>query len=116
MYVTFRVFFSHTLNTCGLLFHTTYIQVILDVQEEKNGSKIGLKISIRAPLVVLPLTSTSSSAFVADLGQMEVTNTFLLAEKVAVGQYPSEKFISSGGVPAIVDDMTVDITSVQLYK
>ena len=113
MYVTFRVFFSHTLNTCGLLFHTTYIQVILDVQEEKNGSKIGLKISISAPLVVLPLTSTSSSAFVADLGQMEVTNTFLLAEKV---QHPSEKFISSGGVPAIVDDMTVDITSVLLYK
>eukprot|EP00731_Ephydatia_muelleri_P036267 Em0227g1a len=84
--------------------------------EEKNGSKIGLSVSISAPLVVLPLTSTSSSAFVADLGQMEVTNTFLLAEKVAVGQHPSEKFISSGGVPAIVDDMTVDITSVQLYK
>ena len=83
-------------------------------QEEKDGSKIGLKISISAPLVVLPLTSTSSSAFVADLGQMEVTNKFLLAEKVAGGQYPSEKFISSGGVPAIVDDMTVDITSVQL--
>ncbi|KAL5484368.1 hypothetical protein EMCRGX_G020849 [Ephydatia muelleri] len=85
-------------------------------KEEKNGSKIGLKISISAPLVVLPLTSTSSSAFVADLGQMEVTNTFLLAEKVAVGQHPSEKFISSGGVPAIVDDMTVNITSVLLFK
>ena len=66
--------------------------------------------------MVLPLTSTSSSAFVADLGQMEVTNTFLLAEKVAVGQHPSEKFISSGGAPAIVDDMTIDITSVQLFK
>eukprot|EP00731_Ephydatia_muelleri_P024526 Em0016g797a len=85
-------------------------------QEEKNGTKIGLSVSISAPLVVLPLTSTSSSAFVADLGQMEVTNTFLLAEKVAVGQHPSEKFISSGGVPAIVDDMTVDITSVQLFQ
>ena len=67
--------------------------------------------------MVLPLTSTSSSAFVADLGQMEVTNTFLLAEKVAVGQQlPSEKYLSSGGIPAIVDDMTIDITSVQLFK
>ena len=93
-----------------------YLQEIQGEKEEKNGSKIGLKISISAPLVVLPLTSTSSSAFVADLGQMEVTNTFLLAEKVAVGQHPSEKFISSGGVPAIVDDMTVNITSVLLFK
>ena len=66
--------------------------------------------------MVLPLTSTSSSAFVADLGHMEVTNTFLPAEKVAVGQHPPEKFLSSGGIPAIVDDMTVDITSVQLFK
>ena len=66
--------------------------------------------------MVLPLTSTSSSAFVADLGYMEVTNTFLPAEKVAVGQHPPEKFLSSGGIPAIVDDMTVDITSVQLFK
>ena len=84
---------------------------------EKSGSKIRLSVSISAPLVVLPLTSTSSSAFVADLGQMEVTNTFLLAEKIAVGQQlPSEKYLSSGGTPAIVDDMTVDITSVQLFK
>ena len=52
----------------------------------------------------------------ADLGHMEVTNTFILAEKVAVGQHPPEKFHSSGGIPAIVDDMTVDITSVQLFK
>ena len=52
----------------------------------------------------------------ADLGHMEVTNTFLPAEKVAVGQHPPEKFLSSGGIPAIVDDMTVDITSVQLFK
>ena len=67
--------------------------------------------------MVLPLTSTSSSAFVADLGQMEVTNTFLPAEKVSVGQQlSSEKYLSSGGIPAIVDDMTIDITSVQLFK
>ena len=91
-----------------------YIQVIQGSQEEINGSKIRLKISISAPLVVLPLTSTSSSAFVADLGQVEVTNTFLLAENVAVGQHSSDMFISSGGVPAIVDDITVDITFVQL--
>ena len=86
------------------------------VQEQKNGSKIGLSVSISAPLVVLPLTSTSTSAFVADLGQMEVTNTFLLAEKVAVGQHSTEQFISTGGIPAIVDDMRIDVTSVQIFK
>ena len=83
---------------------------------------------ILAPVVVIPLSATSQSALVADLGRLKVKNTFLHASSVAPSkgesgsifyagkEFSPRDFISSSGQKAIVDRMSVKLSSIQLGR
>ena len=107
--------------------------------KERSFSRMKLDVVIRAPLLVvpyspapslsLPLSPQSSPsapptqrAFVANLGELAVRNVFRFASDVvaeelgrgAVGE--QSQFLSPSGLPAVVDCMTVTISSVQLHR
>ena len=52
----------------------------------------------------------------ADLGQLEVQNCFKLARDMDKGNSGAEMFLSSSGLPAIVDCMDISISSIQLGR
>ena len=89
--------------------------------KEQSSSRVKLNVTIHAPLVCLPLSASSQSALVANLGSLKVTNKFLeacaVAEETGSGQ-PSETrgFVSSSGQKAIVDKMAILLTSIQLGR
>jgi vacuolar protein sorting-associated protein 13A/C len=112
---------------------------------ERSSSRVKLNVIIGAPLLVVPYTpplslspppsSSSSSppppalpprqrAFVANLGELTIRNVFRLASDVAAEKIAGEqgekgdqsRFLSSSGCPAVVDCMTVTISSVQLSR
>ena len=63
--------------------------------------------SIQAPLIVIPVSSNSLDALVANLGHLSVSNTFNLA-------HDGED--SSGSDAVVVDNMVVELSSVQLSR
>lgn len=63
--------------------------------------------SIQAPLIVIPVSSNSLDALVANLGHLSVSNTFNLAHD---GEDPS------GRDAVVVDNMVVELSSVQLSR
>ena len=110
---------------------------------ERSSSRVKLNVIIGAPLLVVPYTpplslspppSSSSPpppalpshqrAFVANLGELTIRNVFRLASDVAAEKTAGEqgekrdqsRFLSSSGCPAVVDSMTVTISSVQLSR
>lgn len=62
---------------------------------------------IKAPLVIVPVNSSSDDALIADLGKLTISNTFLLVES---GADPE------GSDAVIVEKMSVELSSVQLAK
>ena len=88
--------------------------------KENSSSRVHLAVTVQAPLVLIPLSATSQSALVADLGQLKINNKFLLASDPGVGGakpgVASNAFLSSDGLPAIVDCMEVFISSIQLGR
>jgi len=64
-------------------------------------------VSIQAPLIVIPVSSNSLDALVANLGHLSVSNTFNLAHD---GEDPS------GSDVVVVDSMVVELSSVQLSR
>lgn len=116
-----------------------YVQA--EALKERSSSRVKLNVIIRAPLLVVPYTpppslsppppSSSPSpsvsqpqrAFVANLGELTVRNVFKLARDVSAEAVveQGEKvdpslFLSSSGAPAVVDSMSVTISSVQLSR
>lgn len=63
--------------------------------------------SIQAPFIVIPVSSTSCDTLVANLGHLSVSNTFNLVHE---GDDPS------GSDAVIVDNMVVELSSVQLSR
>ena len=86
--------------------------------KEQRSSRVRLKVTIHAPLVLLPLSASSQSALVANLGSLTVTNKFLEASEVAGSSSASKPsgFVSPTGQKAIVDKMTIRLTSIQLGR
>ena len=67
--------------------------------------RIALDIIIKAPLIIIPKSSTSDAALVADLGQLLVQNSF----SMATGTEGME-------LPAVLDTMQVALQSIQLSR
>ena len=105
--------------------------------KERSSSRMKLNVIIRAPLLIVPYTPTSTlsplsppslpsshpqRAFVANLGELSVKNVFKFARDVSAesvrqgGQPDPSAFLSPSGLPAVVDCMTVTISSVQLSR
>ena len=89
--------------------------------KEQSSSRIRLDVIVHAPLVILPLLATGQSALIANLGSLTVKNTFLEASQVVAamrGISPSDEggFLSPTGERAIVDKMTISLTSIQFGR
>ena len=71
-------------------------------------------------MVVLPLSTSSQSALIANLGSLTVTNGFSLAADVVRERHGSvtnpDGFLSPKRQPAIVDKMTVTLTKIQFGR
>lgn len=86
----------------------TIVLVSSQIQSlQSHSSRISLSVSIQAPLIVIPVSSTSCDALVANLGHLSVSNTFNLVHE---GDDPS------GSDAVIVDNMVVELSSVQLSR
>ncbi|XP_066022142.1 intermembrane lipid transfer protein VPS13C isoform X9 [Pocillopora verrucosa] len=72
-----------------------------------QSSRISLKVSIQAPLVIIPVSSTSRDAIVANLGHLSVSNTFNLAHN---GKDPE------GSDAVVIDSMVVELSSIKLLR
>ena len=66
-----------------------------------------MNVSIQAPLVIIPVSSTSRDAIVANLGQLNVSNTFDLAHN---GKDPE------GSDTVVIDNMVLELNSVKLLR
>ena len=108
--------------------------------KERSSSRVKLNVLVRAPLLIIPYTPTYTTsplsplptflpstlspqrAFVANLGELSVKNVFKFASEMAVqtaGEGEKKDvslFLSPFGLPAVVDCMTVTISSVQLGR
>ena len=72
-----------------------------------QSSRNSLSVSIQAPLIVIPVSSTSHDALVANLGHLSVSNSFDLVHD---GKDPS------GSDAVVVDNMVVQLSAVQLSR
>ena len=70
-------------------FQVQYIQT--------QGAKIGLKVSVNAPQILIPCNSKSNEMLVADLGQLHISNSI-----VSSSQY------------GLIDKMNVRLSSFQV--
>ena len=66
-----------------------------------------MKVSIQAPEVIIPVSSTSRAALVANLGHLSVSNTFNLAHD---GKDPE------GSDTVVIDNIVVELSSVKLSR
>ena len=93
------LFVERSLYTCTLSLQIQNLQY--------QSSRISLSITIQAPLIIIPVSSTSFDAVVASLGQLRISNSFNL---VLAGEEPS------GSDAVVVDKMVVELSSVQLLR
>ncbi|KAM5193006.1 intermembrane lipid transfer protein VPS13A [Mantella aurantiaca] len=71
----------------------------------QQSFRLALDINIKAPVVIVPQSSTSSDVLVADLGLITIKNTFSLA---------TPKIQSD--LPPVIDCMTVKLSNLKLYR
>ena len=74
-------------------------------QFQQRASRVGLRIQLKAPLILIPQNSTSHNALLVDLGNISVTNTFSVGSEVD-GQ----------GLPAVLDNMNIQLTDLKLAR
>ena len=87
-----------------------------DALKEKSSSRIRLILEVQAPVVLIPLSASSSSALILDLGLIKVKNTFILARSLVGEGLDEARFTSSEGHPAIIDQMNISVSSIQLGR
>jgi vacuolar protein sorting-associated protein 13A/C len=64
--------------------------------------KLSLDVRVKAPVLVIPESSTSNLAIVLDLGQLSVKNKF---------ERPEGGMKSPDGQPAVIDELTADLAN-----
>ena len=74
---------------------------------QTQSSRISLKVSIQAPEVIIPVSSTSRDTLVANLGHLSMSNTFNLAHD---GKDPE------GSDTVVIDNIVVELSSVKLSR
>jgi vacuolar protein sorting-associated protein 13A/C len=70
----------------------------------EQATRIKMNIKIKAPIVLVPVHSTSLEAIVVDLGNLKITNTINNLE------------VKSDHGPAVIDNMKVELSDVKLSK
>ena len=76
-----------------------------------------LNININAPIIVIPASANNEMAdiFVINLGQLEANNKFITASQYSKDVDVSE-LVSSTGQPAIMDKLSLKVTSIYFHK
>ena len=83
-----------------------------EVLKESSSTRVKLSVVVDAPEIILPLSTTSQCAVVADLGKVEIKNQLCWAEQVYSGTECKEAELSN----VVVDVMSLDVSTVQLYR
>ncbi|XP_060080495.1 intermembrane lipid transfer protein VPS13A-like [Ylistrum balloti] len=72
---------------------------------QEKAPRVGLNISMHAPLIVIPKSSLSREVLLADFGELGIQNSFHLAGK-----------LSSSGFPAVLDRMVIQLKQLKLTR
>ena len=72
---------------------------------ETQGTRIALKVTIEAPIVILPSHSQSTDCLIADLGRLNAKNDFTLCKRV-----------DDSSEEVVVEKVDVDLQSLQLSR
>lgn len=86
--------------------------------KERNAYRVKLDVIINAPLVVLPTGTAgdnSTDIFVINLGQLNASNKFIMASDYS-NEIDKSQLISSSGQPAVMEKLSVKVTSIKFYK
>ncbi|CAH1251543.1 VPS13A [Branchiostoma lanceolatum] len=70
----------------------------------KTSTRLALDISVKAPVIVIPQSSTNRQALIADLGKLAVKNSFRISGD------------ASKDVPAVLDSMKIDLTALKMSR
>ncbi|KAM4808096.1 intermembrane lipid transfer protein VPS13A [Rhinophrynus dorsalis] len=71
----------------------------------QHSFRLALDINIKAPVVIVPQSSTSSNVLVADLGLINIKNQFsIVSTKIG------------GNLPPVIESMTVKLSELKLYR
>lgn len=70
----------------------------------QKSFRLSMDIKLKAPLIIIPQSSTSHNAVLVDLGLITVGNSFSLLQ--------AEGF----SLPAVVENMDVKLTQLKLYR
>ena len=74
-------------------------------QAQESSSRIRLNIKIKAPVVIVPQSSSNNNAIVVDLGNIAIGNVF------KVGSQKNDE-----GQAAVLDHMTVTLSQMKLSR
>ena len=72
---------------------------------ETQGTRIALKVTVEAPIVILPSHSQSTDCLIADLGRLSAKNDFTLV-----------KHDDNVTQEVVVDKIDIDLQSLQLSR
>ena len=70
----------------------------------QKSFRLSMDIKLKAPLIIIPQSSTSHNALVMDLGLIRVENSFSL------------KPIQDCSLPAVIDNMFIQLTQLKLSR
>ncbi|XP_062868929.1 intermembrane lipid transfer protein VPS13C isoform X1 [Trichomycterus rosablanca] len=70
----------------------------------QKSFRLSMDIMLKAPLIIIPQSSTSSNALEADLGLLTVSNSFSL------------KQVENCPLPAVIDNMDLELTQLKLSR
>lgn len=86
------------------------------VAKEKKNNRVLFNITIQAPSVVIPLSSTSNNVFLINLGDLKINNQFKFASDVYGGGASDEKWVRQDGNPIIVDKMQISFNDLKIQQ
>jgi vacuolar protein sorting-associated protein 13A/C len=72
-----------------------------------RSSRLSLDIRLKAPVVLIPQSSRSANALVVDLGQITISNSFLIT---GAGQK------SHDGLPPVLDQMIIELSQLKVSR
>ena len=72
---------------------------------QTTAARIRLRVELKAPVIIVPQSSTSTNALVVDLGHISISNRF----RIGAGD-------TRRGVPAVLEDMSVELTALKLAR
>ena len=71
----------------------------------QKATRISLNIRLKAPVIIVPQSSTSTNALIIDLGKIIIANKFEIVGKR-----------NTQGLPGVLERMSIELTSLKLSR